>query len=369
MTKLTFENATIRDVISKASKVAPTKGSAFDKASGIVVEVNAEENEVTVKATNIEIFYMEIVDTLAIEGSSTTWRIPSVVIDGITSKLPITSGKSVTFDDGEGSALKIVSGRMRATVRLMDPTYFPEWDAFDPDELDHVADFAARIQQVQWAALKSGEPPLIGVHLTGEMIAATDHFKVAITPCKATPLYKPVTIPASIFGPLMKNLGDVRLGMGENQLYVMPDEAVQIRASIYSHEYPPFEKAFKRNENAAVACRKQGLLEIIDRAMVMGQRDRMPQLKMLIGKEEIAVMMSDKEIGLLGDVIETPGFADHERFTICFTPGNLTAGIEAAPNDEITIYYHLNEPLRPVRIDGGSGYEVLIMPRKESQED
>jgi DNA polymerase III sliding clamp (beta) subunit (PCNA family) len=293
---------------------------------------------------------------------------PSSILDGITSKLPIASGKSVTFDDQDGNALKIVSGRMRATVRIMDHSYYPEWGPFDPSDLDHVSDFAARIEQVRWAAQKSGEPPLVGIHLDGEYAIATDHYKIAITPCKAAPLYKPVTIPASIFNPLMKTMGDVRLGLGEGQILVMPDDATQIRASIFANEYPPALGAFKRNESAAVTFRKQGLLEIIDRAMVMGQRDRTPLLKVLIGREEIAVMMTDKEIGLLGDVIETPGFAMHERFTICFTPDNLTSGINAAPNEEITLYYHLDEPLKPVRLDGGSGYEVLIMPRKEASE-
>lgn len=369
MTKVTFENATIRDVIGKAARVAPTKGKAVDAASGILVEVDADKGEIIVKSTNTEIYYMEIVDSLSIEGASRRWRIPSTVIDGICSKLPISSGKSVTWDDNDSNEMLVSSGRMRARVRLMDPQYFPTWGAFDPSELETVPDFGARIQMVQWAASRNGEPPLTGVHLDGEMVCATDHFKIAMAPCKASPIYKPVTIPAGILTPLMKTLGDVRIGMGEGQLYIMPDDSTQIRTVIFGNEYPNVMRVMdQRNEDASVTFKRQSLLEIIDRAMVMGQRERVPILKMIVGEEEIAVMMQDKEIGLLGDVIETPGYAQHDRQTICFTPGNLTAGLEAGPNEEMTMHYRLNMPMKPVRLDGGSGYEVMVMPRKEQSE-
>lgn len=365
--RVTFENATIQDVISKAARIAPSKGAAMDKAAGIHIEVTVL-NQVIVRATNLEVTYMEVIDTLSIEGMAPReWRLPSVVLDGICSKLPIASGKTVTIDDEDGdSAVKIVSGRMRATVRLIDTSYYPIWDAFDDTQLETVTDFAKRISMVSWAVAKQGDPPLIGVHLTGTHVAATDHYKVAIAPLEAGPIYKPVTIPASVFTSLSKNLGDVRIGMEDQHLLIMPDAATQIRTVVYGNEYPPVLNVFKRNEDALITLRRQGLLEIIERAMVMGQRDRTPLLKMIVGLEEIAVMMTDKEIGLLGDVIEVPGYASHDRMTICFTPDNLTAAITNAPNDEITIHYMSTNPLKPVRIDGGSGYEVLVMPRKES---
>lgn len=367
MTSVTFENGTIRDVISKAAKIAPTKGSAFDKAAGIVMVVDPANDQVVVKSTNIEVWYMEIADTLSIEGAPVMWRVPSQILDGIASKLPIASGKTVTFDDSEGR-LKIESGRMRARLGLLDPTYFPRWDAFDPEGLEEVSGFGARMDMVQWAAAQQGEPPMTGVHFTGTHVVATDRFKIAIAPCEAPPIYKPVTIPAGIFTPLMKTLGDVAIGVSGGELLVMPDDSTQIRAVIYGHEYPPVINVLKRNEPDSITFKRTSLLECIERAMVMGQRDRTPCLRIIIGKEEIAVFMSDKEVGLLGDVIETPGYAAHKRVTIGFTPGNLTGALNASPNDQVTLHYWSDSPTKPVRLDGGSGYEVLIMPRKDLEE-
>lgn len=68
-------------------------------------------------------------------------------------------------------------------------------------------------------------------------------------------------------------------------------------------------------------------------------------------------------MGLLGNVMEIGGQATHNRQYIGFTPDNLTGALRAAPNADVTIYYHLNMPMKPIRLDGGSGYEVLIMPR------
>lgn len=365
MTKVTFENATIRDVIGKASRVAPTKGSAFDKSAGVVIEVDAGSSEVIVRSTNTEIFYMEITDAVEIEGATRTWRIPSVVLDGICSKLPITSGKQVTFDDQDSSVLQLASGRMRAKIRLMDPTYFPTWEPFDPTELTAVADFGARIQQVQWAASKTANPPLTGVNLSGTHIGATAGHVAAITPCEITQIVEPVTIPASIFTPLMKSLGEVRIGQEYGQLLVMPDEATQIRAVIFDGKYPNLLSIFKREETNAVMVKKTAFTDMIDQAMVMGRTDRGAILKVYIGLEEVAVMMEDQEIGLIGNVLEVPSQATHERHLICFSPEILTQALSGAPNEDVTIYYTDGQPLKPVRVDGGSGYEVLIMPRKQ----
>lgn len=364
MTKITFENSTIKDVISKAARVAPSRGTAFDKAAGVLISIE-HDGQVVVKATNTEIFYMEIVDTVSIEGGPLPhqWLIPSSLLDGVTSKLPITSGKTVTFDDEAGAQITIKSGRMVAKIRLMDSSYYPDWDPFEPAGLSPVSDFAARINQVQWAASRNDAPPISGINLSGSHIAATDRFRVAITPCEIADLVDPITVPATIFTPLMKNLGEVSLGVEGSHLLVMPDEYTQIRAVIFEGQYPKLASLFKREEPNAIMVKKTPLIEMIERAMVMGATDRAPLLKLIVGESELAMFMEDREMGLLGDVYELPGQCTHERFYIGFTPDNLKNGVAASPNEDVSLYYSFGMPMKPVRIDGGSGYECLVMPR------
>jgi DNA polymerase III sliding clamp (beta) subunit (PCNA family) len=371
VTKVTFENATIRDVIRKAGRIAPTKGSSFDRAAGIVIVVDADTDQVTVKSTNIEVYYMEIVDAVSIEGPSVTWRIPSSLLDGVCNKLPITSGAMITFDDSTASEILLSTGRMRARIRLIDATYYPRWDPFDPSQLSKVSDFGARLQQVQWAASKSQLPPITGINLNGTHAGATDRFRLAITPCEIPQLVEPITIPATTFTPMMKTLGEVMIGQEEGQILVMPDESTQIRAVIYAEKYPPIGTMFRRNESHAVILKKEYLLDMIDQAMVFGARDRSPLLKIILGQQELAVLIEDQEMGLLGNVMDLAGQADHARHLIGMTPDNLADALRAAPNPDVSIYYILDQPRTPLRIDGGSGYEVLLMPRslEKSTED
>jgi DNA polymerase III sliding clamp (beta) subunit (PCNA family) len=371
VTTVTFENATIRDVIGKAAKIAPTKGTAFDKAAGILFEIDHNSNEIIVRSTNTEIFYTEIVDAVSIQLATgqapppsgvEKWLLHSVLLDGICSKLPIASGAQTQFV-ADGPKMILASGRMRANLRFMDPSYYPDWKPFDPAGLTNVSDFGARLQQVQWAASKTGVPPLTGINLDGQLAAATDNYRVAITPCEVPGIYEPVTIPSTILAPLMKALGEVKIGQEDGFLLLMPDDATQIKATIYADKYPKIAAALKRQEPNAIFFKRDHLIDMIDQAMVMGQRDRNPMLKVIIGLEEVAVLMEDQEMGLLGNVMEVAGQAPHERMYVGFTPDNLVSALRAAPNSEVTLYYTDGMPMKPVRLDGGSGYEVLIMPR------
>lgn len=364
--KVVFENATIADSISKAARVAPTKGSAFDKAAGILMTLDPAAGTVSLRATDLEIFYMEIVDAVEVEGEG-CWRFPSQIISGVLSKLPIGSGRQVTLEEIESGTVSIKSGRTSAKLRTTDSSYFPNWEPFDPDELQVVSDLGTRIQQVEWAALSGGDPPMCGIHLDGKNVIATDRVRMAIAPCEAGPIYKPITIPTGILNPVMRSMRDVAIGIGEGQLHLMPDKSTQIRTVIFDMPYPPVERAMRRDEPTSVKFKKNLLLEMIDRTMVFGANDRSPLLTMFVGSGEIAVMMSDQEQGLLGDVIDVPGYADHKRMKILFTPKNLTDAINASPSDQVEMFYDPEKPSSVIRIDGGSGYESWVMPRREVQ--
>lgn len=365
--KVTFEIATIADSIGKAARVAPTRGEAFDKASGILMSLDPDEGTVTLRSTNLHVMYLEVVDAVKVEGEG-DWRFNAQVIAAVVAKLPIGSGKTMTLEK-VGGEVHLKAGRTTAKFRIMDSTYYPTWDAFDPDKLEMVPDLGARIKQVEWAAMEDHEAIYAGIHLDGEHVMATDRIRLACAPCEAEPIYKPVTIPAGILKPVMGNLRDVAIGIDEGMFLMMPDASTQIRTRIYDKDYPPVKKTLDREWPISVKFRKNGLLEIIERAVIFAQRDRSPKMSFIIGRNEIAVMCSDSEVGLLGDVIEVTSGADHNRHKIMFTPRNITEALNAAPSDEVELFYDLDKPEFPVKIDGGSGYVALVMPRRETEGD
>ena len=372
--KLTFEVAALADSMNKAARIAPTKaGSAFDKAAGIVISTNTqllpgndkEVAHVEIRATNLDVFYLEIVEAQEIEGDG-EWRLSSIILSSILSKLKIGTGKTVTLED-DGNEVVLKAGRVRARLRKMDPRYFPSWEPFNPDLLEMVPDLGARIQQADWAADKSAEPPLSGLHMDGEYIGATDRYRLCRVPCEAEPIYRPITVPAGIFSNLT-HLKDVAVGLDGNQLFMMPDTMTQIRTSIFDVEYPDLQKAMEKTPLPdSVKFKKEALLHMIELAEVFGQKERIPRLTLFIGDEELAVMMSDREEGLLGDVVELPGQCPHDRVKIFFTPKNIKEALMAAPSEEVALFYDNNKPGK-IRLDGGSGYEALVMPRRKTED-
>jgi DNA polymerase III sliding clamp (beta) subunit (PCNA family) len=364
--KATFENATIADAVTKAARVAPTRGEAFDKASGILLELDEEEQTVTLRSTNLSLYYLQVVDAVEVIGSD-LWRLNAQILAGVMSKLPIGSGKHVTFEQKDNE-LHMKSGSTKAKFRMIDTQYFPYWDAYDPDKLEMVPDLGERIKQVEWAASEDHELSFAGIHLDGTHIITTDRIRLARVPCEAEPIYKPVTIPAGILKPLLTGLRDVAVGIDEGMFLMMPDVSTQLKTNIYDRDYPPGIKAVfdKYSWQRSVKVQKSELLEVIDRASVFATRDRSPKLDLIIGKSQIAVMCSDVDMGLLGDVVEVAG-ADHPRHKMVFTPRNITDALNAAPSSEVELWYSPDEPKFPIKIDGGSGYMAVVMARTQAE--
>lgn len=364
MTKVVFETATLADSIKKAARVAPAKGQAFDKAAGVLLEIGPEF--ITVKSTNLEVFYTEWVDCVESDGLA-TWRLPAQLLASVLGSLPIGTGKTVTLEQSD-RMLKLASGRTRAQFCLIDPEYYPMWVAFNPDDLTPVQDLGGRIAQVAWATSKNvTEAPFCGVHLNGELAIATDRYRFAVTPLKIEGLEQPVTVPGTTLAGVLNNTGEVSIGVDGQQMLLLPDEHTQLRAVAYSQPFPSVTKIMKRDHSCSLVFKKQELLDVMNRAMNFTGSDRTPTIRVYLGQEEIAVMMSNTEIGMLGDVVEVPGQAQHKRIEVKFTPRNLTDALSNAPNEEVALCYDPEKPGN-FRVDGGSGYEAWIAPRRDAGE-
>lgn len=364
MMKLVFENATIRDSITKAARVAPTRGNAFDKAAGILISV--VDGQVSLRATDMEIFYHEVVDAVSVEGDG-EWRLPSILLGGFFGKIPIGSGKQLTMVQ-EGTVVVASTGRARGKFRMIPAEYFPTWEPFDGEGLETVPNLGARIEMVSWAC-DPKRPPLTGVNLNGTRILGADGYRIAIAPCVAPMIEQPITVPANVFSPIMKNLGDVKLGIADGHLLMMPDASTQIKAIIYAQAYPSIDHVLVRDQPDGITFNKTELLETIDQAMVFAGISRTPAMKLIIGKGELAVMMIDQDHNLFGNVIEIPDQAGHGRVQVSFTPKNIADALNGAPSESVSLYYNSEDMKKAFRLDGGSGYEAWIMPRRQGATD
>ena len=364
MSKVVFEVATISDAIRKAEKIAPDRGAAFDKAAGIVMELYPAEETVILRATNLDVYYMEWIDALEVSGDPVVWRLPSRVLAGIISSLPIASGRTVAFETTEGR-VKITSGKMRCHLNRIDPTGYPEWYPFEEDNLTPCPELGGRLSMVEWAASKT--ETALGLRFTGTHVMAADRYSAARTTLEIANLKEPITIPRGILSGVIKPRGDTKIGVTENQLWIMPDPTTQIRTIILSEGYPPMTTAFQPLTDL-VRFKKSALIDMIGVVMKIVGADRQPTMELIIGKQTISVSMSDDGHGTIGDTIEVPG-ADHPRMSFFCNPSRLQDLLTNSPSDEVILQYQASAA-RPVKllVDGGSGYEGIIMLRAKPKE-
>lgn len=370
MTRVIFETASFADSIKKAARIAPVKGAALDKSPGIVLEIDPTQiGPITLKATDTSVWYTELLDTVESTGDARIWRIPSLLLNSVVSSFPIGSNQTVVLDDDNGSnTLHVLSGKTRARINLISADAYPEWKPFNPDTLQKISGLGIRMARVAWA-VSTAEEPFTGIHLTGSAIVATDKYRFATMPLEL-PLSAPVTIPFRSITDILKNEGDIRIGVTDSQVLFMPDDVTQIRAGLYGQKYVDVHKFMDGNRNRPdyIKVGKAALKAMVDRCEGIVRTERFPKLFLTVGNEEVVAFLSDATSGDITDSIDIPGQALHEPCRMLFTPKNLSGAIEACPADEIMLGYNAQKPLTVLYINGGNDYESWVVPRRETGE-
>src|SRR5690606_31010723 len=109
------------------------------------------------------------------------------------------------------------------------------------------------------------------------------------------------------------------------------------------------------------------ILDMMRRATAFSGADRMPTIRMFFGKEQVAVLMDNPDVGAMQDVMDVPGYCTHDRVEIKFTPRNLIEAIEKSPGERITLCYDPDKPQKTMYLKGDSGYEAWVVTRGESK--
>jgi DNA polymerase III sliding clamp (beta) subunit (PCNA family) len=362
VTKVIFETAVLQSAISKAARVAPTKGSAFDQTAGIVIDVQPDADyPIIVKATDQEVFSMEWLNAIDVQGEATSWRLPSEVLNLILQKLPVGSGKQVTLERVK-EGVKISQGKTRGTLYVMTMEDYPDFVTFDPASLVDAPGLVEKIQQVEWSAATSGIAPLGCVRLDGKLVMCTDRHRLAITKFEF-PTAEPIMIKSRQLTRVLNKHGVPRIGTDGFMMHIMPDDHTQIRIVTYDGQYPQVERLMNRDKPEFVTVRKQHLLDLFETALTVVGSERFPNMSLYIGREEIAASLTNKSYGLFGDVLDVPGQALHPRIQLSCTPKNIIEALQNAPDDVVKLGYDPAKLNLPLYIDGGSTFESWVALR------
>lgn len=372
-TSITFENGTLIAAVKRLDKIAPRKGEAFDKAQGIVFDIDPSKESwgLVARSTNLEVYYMEWLNYVEMTGDPTRWRFAAALLAPLVSKLPAGSGKTTTFTEmpqaqgSIGRKVEVKSGRIKANLLLLDDTYYPDWSAFSPESTLPVESLGARIEQVAWAAKKGGMTEILsGLRFNGESLVATDRYRLVSVPLAAPHLGQDVVVPISLVGSIIKDMGECRIGIDGDQLLIIPNDFTQIRCLMMGDKYPPIERVMVRDQPNSVHLNKEEVAEVIGRVLTLASGSRQPMLQMYLGKSQLILVVEDADgINKILETVSLPeGEADHDRVIIYMNPGNFTEALVAAPGAVLTMHYNPAAPSKAVRIQGAHDFEAWCVP-------
>lgn len=363
-----FYTAPFSDAVSKAAKVAPTKGSAFDKAAGIVVVVNPANPFAIIKSTDIECSYVQKIPVVAVTGERKEWRLSSRMLDNLLKQLPMGAGASVKILDQEDSFLRVKSNRFTGKLRSMDATTFPssvKWKDFDLSTFGEANEFASMAEQVAWAT-KSTDPssPLYGVHIDGTRLIACDAYCMALRPC-VVPVDSPITVSLDRVAGLLKSATDVRLRADETRLWLHLDAETQASSTLITLPYPNVLGIMRDTFTGSATFSKTEFIETLQRLLVLIQSDKSPTLTVTMnGPLSRMVLDVALDAERMQDVIDIKtDFAGEWTFKL--TPTYIANAVGGCRADQVTMFFGdpTNDPKKTIAVEDGAGYHCTIMPK------
>lgn len=360
-----IETGAFADAAQKAGRVAPTKGSAYDRAAGLMLEVDSDQIDrpVTIRSTDMDNTFLARLGALRVQGSG-AWRLPAGVLAGLAGQLPLGAGSTVILSD-RGGKINLKSGKTKANLHTMDPSSFPPFAWFDESALVPVQNLAQLLERVSWATDAGDRSDVLsGVHIDGERLVACDRVKMAEVPCKV-PIDHPITVPLSSLVMIMRNTAEVRILAVDQALHLMTDQDTQATSRIFGAPYPDLSPMRKRvdSNDSFMEVSVEGLLEVLRRQMVLCKGDRYPSIKVTFGDGVVQVAMDVPELGMIEDEIGAVGGALGTHDEMWFTPTVLQSALAVAGAPTVTISYLAGSPLTPVNISDGTGYRCIASTR------
>lgn len=367
-TRAIFDSATLADAVQKAARIAPTKGAAFDLAAGLLFEVDPATAMCILKSTNLDTTYRQVLSVTDAKGDHTTWRLPSQLLSGLVSNLPLGAGNTITFADPGDGAVRIMSGSVKAKLSTISGT-FPAIPEFDTAKLSPASDFAHKVEQVSWACDKVQSNIMAGVHIDGEHLVACDRQAGALVPC-VVPLDRAVTVPLAPLAPVLRMATDARMGATDRTLHLMLDAETQITAKIYEEKYPDVKAIRPASHRYEVELPRQPLIDAINRMLIVARAERMPVIKLTFTPGIVPSLVLDvivPDTGRIQDSVNIGGKVPAEILEIWFTPGCLVGALDNAKNETVVMEFGPEDlaktSLSMARFTDGKGYEALVMPR------
>lgn len=360
MTTVVFESAALADCFKRANRVAPRSGSRAAEMTGFVLSLAGDE--VAVRTTNGDVFYRQVLRALSSDApaSGEEWRIPSQVATKVVSSLPRGKGQTVTLTE-VGGVVRVTSGKMNATLALVDSFHYPRWGFHDLSEAPLVEGFGTHLDRIAWATEKGHTTATSCVMVTGESLLAATSSAMAVTPCRVPLEGRPhALLPLSVLAPILSQMVDVRVKYVENFLVLEPTPDTQIKTVTMDLSFPNVSAPMSEEFTGAAAIDREQATEILARVRAIVGNDDGGHVWLTIGNGAMSFFTMEASGGnSVSDVVDVEG-AEHSPVTLRMSADTLTAALGKSPGASLTVHYDTLGKSRRVRVDGDDSYSCWI---------
>lgn len=363
--KAIFYIATLADAVSRAARVAPNKGAAFDQAHGLILE--RTEGIFIVRSTNLDVYYQEkINDVVSYDGPDEfVWRLPARVFDGILQRMPTEGEVTMFTKEGDPNHAHLQCGRKRGRLRLAtDADLFPPHPGMlDASRFVDADGLGNKLKQVGWATAKDA-PPLTGIHFDGEYVAATDRYTLVRLPFELE-IEEPFTVPLSLLSGTLANLpGKFSLAATKSNMQLKVGEEIEIITTVFAEKFPDVSKMPTSGYPMHFFVSRENLSTMISDMLVLVKNERYPRINLDLTEDALEVSMHVPEVGTLQDVLDVT-WQDYDDFHIEFTPEYLVKALEGC--DATTVKIELKGRYQMLYLTDEHDYHAWVQPRgKES---
>lgn len=356
----TINAALLHEALSRANRIAPTKGNAMDRAAGIQIEFVA--GEAHIRATDLEVTFYQRVKCSEI-AEECTIRVSSLVPPFVAS-LSMDKDQVIRF---HREASKIVvqynKTRTHATVPQITGEY-PKTEWHDYETMTDASDLGNKIAAVAWAIEPDASGALSGMKIDGEWLEGMSSRSAARIKCDVV-ADEPVIGVLKSLAPLIKGGSKLRMLTSQNRIVIALDETAQVTSTTVIGEWPDLVSRLEKFEFPNTATiRKQRLADALKRVLSFVRNDRLPQVRVTFTKDSIDVVLTGTMNGDIQDSCALSGRTGSEDdITICFNPNWFLEAIETFPGSTVLIKF--NTPMAPVILsEPTTSYEAYIMPMR-----
>lgn len=312
--KFTIERANLLKTLSHVQSIVE-KRNTIPVLSNVKIE--AMEDGISFKATDMDTEITEIVDAKVTETGATT--APAHMLYDIVRKLSDGSDVEITFPDEKGQ-LTIASGRSKFALSTIGVEDFPVISgdklpvnfSMAKEELKDVIDrtkFAVSTEETRYYlngiyihAKNEGEAKVLRV-------VATDGHRLA---CVESPLpqgaenMSGVIIPRKTIGEVRKLLDDtsaenIAISLSENKIrFIMED--VTLTSKLIDGTYPDYERVIPTDNDKVLELGVKDLSQAVDRVSVVAERTR--AIKVITAPNHITITTSSPDLGSAQEEVE-----------------------------------------------------------------